>query len=702
MRYWQFGIFDAQAADFNGIFIGGARSILSLENDSTNQVSATNNWNPTGESGSASLGYQTGDSEPIHYYALVEIDIGQIKAKLGQIPVLVKTYFTTLANVSSATTRLRVYRMYTMWDNSDTNSRYRDVSATETWYEDTYSPYPSQDRASSPAFESDNLTWTTSERALWDVTDLVTLALRDNISCKWMLWPKGNQYYAIDWKPSDTSRRPTLEFYYLYPIEFYEDSGGVLNYAATIQEEEDGHYYIGAVERGQTGSAVKCWIRNYSGETQHVELFDDHPEWTTPYQSSGTGTGQLDYVTLADNAVSQKYEPVFYSATQYEVRATAYRDNATSLHPTINADASWRGSVSSDFTAPSGGLTIPAAAWQPGTVLDDEFDIGVRGNTTDSSWPADSNDQVEMTYDNAGSADASGWRPVLGRRELSTNTVAVDSTSKFFPVRHLATADWPVGVPCFIQSQDYIDEGVITSAQVRALGSDTFTGSGTDDLVAPTGNYNGNANRTYRLQIDANGTPDTFSWSRDGSTSWVATGVDVQSTSFELEDGIFIYWSATTGHTIGDYWTFDADTWGVTVGSLSAGSNSYAAGSVVGTTLPLRSVTAAVYSQVSAPSGVSETPSSRIYLDDTTGFTAGDDLFIQQTGNPDVYEYVTIDTSGVHTGYVDLTTSLTNDYDDGDFCTKTDAGERAFWVRPVAGIATVEELKRLRINARML
>jgi hypothetical protein len=597
----------------------------------------------------------------------------------------------------------RIYRMYTMWDDADTNSRYSDVSALTTWYEDTYGPYPGQDRESVPSYQGpSNESCNSGERWTQNITSIVERALRDNTAIMFMMWPTDNfGGRAIYWKETDTTRDPLLNFFYLYPIEFYEDSGGNLDYSSVIQEAEDGHYYIGAVERGQTGTPTKCWLRNYSGATQQVELFDDHPEFATPVQRAGTGTGLLDYVVLADAAVSQLYTVIFYSSTQYEVKAEAYRDNAVSLHPTINADASWRGAVGSDFTAPSGGLSIPAAAWQPDTLLNDEFECGVRGNTTDTSWPADSNEQAEVTFDNAGSADAAEWRPVTGHRESLTNTTVVNATSKFFPVRHIVPAQWPIGNRAFVQDLTKMDDGTITGVTERLLDTTpAFTGTGDDDLT-PSGNYNGNANRTYRVQIDAEGSPDTFSWSRDGTTSWVATGVSVVDGA-ELEDGILLNWGGTDNHTSGDYWIFDADTWGVTIGSMTSGSNSYAAGSVVGTTLPIRDLTAAVFSAVSAASGASETPASRIYLDDTTGFTQGDTIFVQQVANQGIYESRTIATGGVQSTYLDLTAALTNDYDIGDFCTKQGSGEEPFWMRPVATVSTVEELKRFRLNARML
>lgn len=93
------------------------------------------------------------------------------------------------------------------------------------------------------------------------------------------------------------------------------------------------------------------------------------------------------------------------------------------------------------------------------------------------------------------------------------------------------------------------------------FGAVAFTGSGLDDMTkSSSARYNNYPDRTYRIQIDANGTPDTFSWSRDGTTSWVQTAVPIPGAGqgIELEDGVVVEFAATTGHTIGDYWTMDA------------------------------------------------------------------------------------------------------------------------------------------------
>jgi hypothetical protein len=700
MRFFQFGLFDAQAADMNADSWGG-RSALVWDNNSANQQDGSPIYNSANDqrAGYGSL------AEAYHNLMLVSIALDQIKATLGQIPVLVKSDLTLVhyAGTSSAA-YLEVFKMYTAWDIGDSDNRYSDISALTTWYQDAYHPYPGQDRSADYLFRTETKIWSGGERAELTITDIVERALRDNTDILMAIHGyTGSSASSMNfhWKPTDPSLRPTLESWYLYPIEFYEDSGGDIDLSSTVQEGEDGHYYLGAVERDETGTAVKCWARNYTGATQQVEFLDDHPEWSTPVQRAGTGAGELDYVVLSETSDSQKYTVVFYSATQYEVKAEAYRDNTTSHHPQINADASWRGAVGSDFTSPSGGLTIPSAAWQSaGIVSGDEFEIGVRGNTTDTSWPADSNDQVEITYDDSGSADSSGWRPVTAHREKLADTVAVDATSKFFPIRHMVAADWPIGNKILVHDATNMDEGTVSSVQERALDSAAHTGSGLDDCTE-SGNYNGTSNKQFRVEVDGTGTPDTFKWSNDGGSSWEATGVAMTGSAQLLEDGVYVTFGATTGHTSGDRWDFDADTWGITVGGLSAGSNSYAAGSYLTTALPLRDFAAAVWSTIDQDSGVSQTPSSRIYLSDTSGFTAGDDVFIQQVGTGE-YEEGTIAAGGVQSSYIDITTSLTLDYSDGDFVTKKGTGEEPFWMRPVADSTTAEELKRFRLNARML
>jgi len=88
----------------------------------------------------------------------------------------------------------------------------------------------------------------------------------------------------------------------------------------------------------------------------------------------------------------------------------------------------------------------------------------------------------------------------------------------------------------------------------------TFTGTGLDDLDKWSSGYtglSGNGLVRYRVQIDANGTPDTFKWSTDNGSTWTAEGVNCSTSVTLLQDGIYVKFGATTGHTIGDYWDVD-------------------------------------------------------------------------------------------------------------------------------------------------
>ena len=92
-----------------------------------------------------------------------------------------------------------------------------------------------------------------------------------------------------------------------------------------------------------------------------------------------------------------------------------------------------------------------------------------------------------------------------------------------------------------------------TAMGFSAVGDPAFTGSGLDDLS--TGG-NPTTGKSYKVEIDGTGTPDTFKWSDDGGTTWNATGVSITGNAQSLSAGVTITFGATTGHTLGDYWTF--------------------------------------------------------------------------------------------------------------------------------------------------
>ena len=93
------------------------------------------------------------------------------------------------------------------------------------------------------------------------------------------------------------------------------------------------------------------------------------------------------------------------------------------------------------------------------------------------------------------------------------------------------------------------------------IGSDTFTGTGLNDLTA-AGTFNGTVadDVDYKVEIDANGTPDTFKWSDDGGSTWDVEDVNLTGSAQTLNNGITVTFDANDGHTTGDYWT-----WTVTI-----------------------------------------------------------------------------------------------------------------------------------------
>lgn len=84
---------------------------------------------------------------------------------------------------------------------------------------------------------------------------------------------------------------------------------------------------------------------------------------------------------------------------------------------------------------------------------------------------------------------------------------------------------------------------------------ETFDGAGLDD-VESGGTYSGDMRTDYLVRIDAEGTPDTFRWSKNAGVTWEATGVAITGSAQALDDGATVTFGATTGHTADDEWTF--------------------------------------------------------------------------------------------------------------------------------------------------
>jgi hypothetical protein len=103
-------------------------------------------------------------------------------------------------------------------------------------------------------------------------------------------------------------------------------------------------------------------------------------------------------------------------------------------------------------------------------------------------------------------------------------------------------------------------DGNKTITLPRSVKAATKVGTGTLTLTT-SGVYAGaDGSRDYKIQIDGTGSPNTFKWSNDNGATWEATGVAITGSAQNLEDGIQITFSGTTGGVLNDYWTFEVVT----------------------------------------------------------------------------------------------------------------------------------------------
>ncbi len=82
-----------------------------------------------------------------------------------------------------------------------------------------------------------------------------------------------------------------------------------------------------------------------------------------------------------------------------------------------------------------------------------------------------------------------------------------------------------------------------------------FTGTGLNDM-STSGTFTGTTNRSFRVQIDGVGTPDTVSLLQTAPTGTIATAFPISAGTTTVLEGITIAFGVDTGHTLGDRWDF--------------------------------------------------------------------------------------------------------------------------------------------------
>jgi hypothetical protein len=106
----------------------------------------------------------------------------------------------------------------------------------------------------------------------------------------------------------------------------------------------------------------------------------------------------------------------------------------------------------------------------------------------------------------------------------------------------------------------------------------TFSGSGLDDLQT-NDDYSGTDEDGYIVEVESTASTDKFKWSNSGGASYT-TGVSMTTSAQTLANAVTVYWTAKTGHTAGDKWSFTAkptDVPGYMEGTVIQGVVAYAA-----------------------------------------------------------------------------------------------------------------------------
>lgn len=361
-------------------------------------------------------------------------------------------------------------------DLGDITPVYRDESGSLKWFSDAYFPQYGQDISGAAVAQAyfDLATLAGNYFDAFDITDYFSEQLLTNED----LWLELFQVTSSTSAFVGTSvlgERPKIEVSYFFPLEMFPEAavGGVADLARLLNTDNQ-PIDLGALQAGETGSPVQLHLVNFSGAAiVHAEIWDDFPQWSPPAAAAGNGGDKaLAYISVFEACTSQRWEVKFLTATTFEVKATAYLNELESLHPQYDADGDWQGAVGGDWSDPDGNVTIPTAAWSGTAVADDLITFRTRGNTTNATWPADSNDQVEMTPDDSGSPgnpDNALWRPITGQRTVATAGVTIDAATKTVTVQRIDTSKWPVGTEVFIADRNNIDRGTVKSVGATSV-----------------------------------------------------------------------------------------------------------------------------------------------------------------------------------------------------------------------------------------
>lgn len=93
-----------------------------------------------------------------------------------------------------------------------------------------------------------------------------------------------------------------------------------------------------------------------------------------------------------------------------------------------------------------------------------------------------------------------------------------------------------------------------------------FTGTGFDDMTA-SGTFTDTSDAVYIVRVEMTLIPDTFEWNKNGGA--FSSPIDMTASPQLLSDGVSVTFDMVVDHTIGDFWTINAQLKGPLIDEIS-------------------------------------------------------------------------------------------------------------------------------------
>ena len=105
----------------------------------------------------------------------------------------------------------------------------------------------------------------------------------------------------------------------------------------------------------------------------------------------------------------------------------------------------------------------------------------------------------------------------------------------------------------FLSTDESLNDAFTGISDTNYTDADNTPGTALNDAVFG-GQFTEASTPTYTVEIDGQGTPDTFKWSKDSFATTEAATVAITGSAQTLDNGVTITFGATTGHGLGDQW----------------------------------------------------------------------------------------------------------------------------------------------------